>query len=117
MTLAELRQIAARQQHQIESQQQLLVAKEQRLKFLRQQEACHHTYSEQHLENNCLITLRDKIEGQELKLRQLRALRSQVDQQKTSNSSLGKPYVYFFTSRFYTCCTQKIRESLESFFM
>lgn len=89
MTLAELRQIAARQQHQIEAQQQLLVAKEQRLKFLKQQEARHHNFSEQHLESNCLITLRDKVEAQELKLRQLRALRGQVEQQKTNNSNLG----------------------------
>ncbi|CAG2219566.1 unnamed protein product [Mytilus edulis] len=33
LTLTELQDMAARQQHQIESQQQVLVAKEQRLKF------------------------------------------------------------------------------------
>ncbi|XP_015921140.2 apoptosis-stimulating of p53 protein 2 isoform X1 [Parasteatoda tepidariorum] len=90
MTLAELRQMAARQQHQIEAQQQLLVAKEQRLKFLKQQEARHHNLAEQHqLDPSCLQNLRDKVESQEMKLRQLRALRGQVEQQKTNNGNLG----------------------------
>lgn len=35
MTLSELQEMAARQQQQIESQQQILVAKEQRLKYLK----------------------------------------------------------------------------------
>ncbi|XP_054710010.1 apoptosis-stimulating of p53 protein 2-like isoform X2 [Uloborus diversus] len=89
MTLAELRQMAARQQHQIEAQQQLLVAKEQRLKFLKQQEARHHNLAEQQLDTSCIQNLRDKVETQELKLRQLRALRGQVEQQKTNNGNLG----------------------------
>ncbi|CAL1300948.1 unnamed protein product [Larinioides sclopetarius] len=89
MTLAELRQMAARQQHQIEAQQQLLVAKEQRLKFLKQQEARHHNLAEHQLDPACLQSLRDKIDTQEHKLRQLRALRGQVEQQKTNNDNLG----------------------------
>ncbi|KAG8180504.1 hypothetical protein JTE90_007459 [Oedothorax gibbosus] len=89
MTLAELRQMAARQQHQIEAQQQLLVAKEQRLKFLKQQEARHHNLTDHQLDTACLQNLREKIETQELKLRQLRALRGQVEQQKTNNENLG----------------------------
>ncbi|KAF8763355.1 apoptosis-stimulating of p53 protein 1-like isoform X2 [Argiope bruennichi] len=89
MTLAELRQMAARQQHQIEAQQQLLVAKEQRLKFLKQQEARHHNLAEHQLDPACLQNLRDKIDTQEHKLRQLRALRGQVEQQKTNNDNLG----------------------------
>ena len=39
---AQLREMAARQQQQIEAQQQQLVAKEQRLKYLKQQEYQHH---------------------------------------------------------------------------
>ncbi|GFY41559.1 apoptosis-stimulating of p53 protein 1 [Trichonephila inaurata madagascariensis] len=89
MTLAELRQMAARQQHQIEAQQQLLVAKEQRLKFLKQQEARQHNLAEHQLDPACLQSLRDKIDTQEHKLRQLRALRGQVEQQKTNNENLG----------------------------
>ena len=38
----QLREMAARQQQQIEAQQQQLVAKEQRLKYLKQQEYQHH---------------------------------------------------------------------------
>ncbi|GFU20476.1 apoptosis-stimulating of p53 protein 1 [Nephila pilipes] len=89
MTLSELRQMAARQQHQIEAQQQLLVAKEQRLKFLKQQEARQHNLAEHQLDPACLQSLRDKIDTQEHKLRQLRALRGQVEQQKTNNENLG----------------------------
>lgn len=89
MTLAELRQMAAQQQHQIEAQQQLLVAKEQRLKFLKQQEARHHSLAEQQSDTVNLQKLREKVEAQEIKLRQLRALRGQVEQQKTNNVNLG----------------------------
>lgn len=38
LTLAELQEMASRQQQQIEAQQQLLATKEQRLKFLKQQD-------------------------------------------------------------------------------
>jgi len=42
MTLSELQEMAARQQQQIESQQHILVAKEQRLKYLKQQVRVWH---------------------------------------------------------------------------
>ena len=38
LSLGQLQDMAMRQQHQIEAQQQMLVAKEQRLKYLRQQD-------------------------------------------------------------------------------
>lgn len=38
LSLSQLQDMAMRQQHQIEAQQQMLVAKEQRLKYLRQQD-------------------------------------------------------------------------------
>ncbi|XP_068085698.1 apoptosis-stimulating of p53 protein 1 [Anabrus simplex] len=85
LTLGELQQMACRQQQQIDSQQQLLVAKEQRLRFLKQQEARHHQVA---AENERLRRLRDRVEAQELKLRKLRALRGQVDQNKLNNASL-----------------------------
>ncbi|XP_042895247.1 apoptosis-stimulating of p53 protein 1 isoform X3 [Parasteatoda tepidariorum] len=90
LSLADLRQMAARQQHQIEAHQQLLVAKEQRLKFLKQQEARHHQGPNTHAqEGDRLRYLREKVELQELKLRRLRALRGQVEQHKSNNSNLG----------------------------
>ena len=42
LSVEQLREMAARQQQQIEMQQQQLVAKEQRLKYLKQQEYQHH---------------------------------------------------------------------------
>ena len=42
LTIEQLREMAARQQQQIEAQQQHLVAKEQRLKYLKQQEYQQH---------------------------------------------------------------------------
>ncbi|XP_054712510.1 apoptosis-stimulating of p53 protein 1-like isoform X2 [Uloborus diversus] len=91
LSLADLRQMAARQQHQIEAHQQLLVAKEQRLKFLKQQEARHHQgQPAPHVqESDRLRHLRERVELQELKLRRLRALRGQVEQHKSNNSNLG----------------------------
>ncbi|XP_076330876.1 apoptosis-stimulating of p53 protein 1-like isoform X3 [Tachypleus tridentatus] len=88
LTLSELRQMAARQQQQIETQQQFLVAKEQRLKFLKQQEIKHHREA-QITERARLPHLREKVEGQEQKLRRLRALRNQVDHHQVNNGNLG----------------------------
>ncbi|XP_023227401.1 apoptosis-stimulating of p53 protein 1-like isoform X1 [Centruroides sculpturatus] len=87
LTLEELRTMAARQQQQIEAQQQLLMAREQRLKFLKQQEARHHQ-GPQSNDTERLRHLREKVEAQELKLRRLRALRGQVGQQRANNSNL-----------------------------
>nr|CAD7261119.1 unnamed protein product [Timema shepardi] len=85
LTLGELQEMATRQQHQIDSQHQLLVAKEQRLRYLKQQEVRHQQVA---AENERLRRLRDRVEAQELKLRKLRALRGQVDQTKLNNASL-----------------------------
>ena len=87
LTLAELQEMAARQQHQIQTQQQILVAKEQRLKFLKQQEMRHHQIAS---ENERLRKLREKVEAQELKLKKLRVLRGQVDTHKSNNANFSK---------------------------
>ena len=87
MTLSELQDMAARQQHQIESQQQILVAKEQRLKYLKQQEQKQQQLAS---ENDRLRKLRDKVEAQEMKLKKLRALRGQVEQHKANNGNLSE---------------------------
>lgn len=94
LSLAELRDMAARQQQQIEAQQQLLVAKEQRLKFLKhqhQQDAQHHGGGggSADAEQQRLRALRERVQLQELKLRRLRALRGQVDQQHANNNNLS----------------------------
>lgn len=85
LTLTELREMACRQQSQIDSQHQLLAAKEQRLRYLKEQEARQQRV---HAESERLRRLRDRVDAQELKLRKLRALRGQVDHQKQNNISL-----------------------------
>lgn len=87
LTLSELEEMAGRQQQQIDSQRQLLAAKEQRLRFLKQHEARHQQVAAEH---ERLRRLRDRVEAQELKLRKLRALRGQVDQNKLNNASLSE---------------------------
>ncbi|XP_074659122.1 apoptosis-stimulating of p53 protein 2-like isoform X2 [Tubulanus polymorphus] len=86
MSLHELQRMAAMQQQQIDKQQHMLVAKEQRLKFLKQQDLKQQQVS---AENERLFQLREKVEAQEMKLKKLRALRGQVDQQKMMNTNLN----------------------------
>jgi apoptosis-stimulating of p53 protein 1 len=83
--------MAGRQQRQIDSQRQLLAAKEQRLLFLKQQDARSHAAA---AEQERLRRLRARVEAQELKLRKLRALRGQVDQQRVSNTALSEYQIY-----------------------
>lgn len=66
---------------------QLLAAKEQRLRFLKSQDA---RGAAQAAEGERLRRLRERVEAQESKLRRLRALRGQVDLQKTYNVTLSK---------------------------
>lgn len=87
LTVRELEEMACRQQHQIESQRQLLAAKEQRLRYLKQHDAKHHQVAAEH---ERLRRLRDRVEAQEQKLRKLRALRGQVDQTKLNNATLSE---------------------------
>lgn len=84
---AELKAMALRQQQQIDSQHQLLAAKEQRLRFLKAQEARGAAAA---AEGERLRRLRERVEAQESKLRRLRALRGQVDLQKTYNATLSE---------------------------
>ncbi|XP_068183112.1 apoptosis-stimulating of p53 protein 2a isoform X2 [Antennarius striatus] len=85
MTLAELQEMAARQQQQIEAQQQLLATKEQRLRFLKQQE---QRQQQQASEQEKLQRLRENIENQETRLKKVRALKGQVEQKRMSNGKL-----------------------------
>ncbi|XP_022083259.1 apoptosis-stimulating of p53 protein 1-like isoform X2 [Acanthaster planci] len=86
LSLSELQDMAERQQHQIEAQQQTLVAKQQRLKFLKQQEQKQQQMA---AEDERLRRLRDKVDSQEQKLRKLRTLRGQADATKNNNHTLS----------------------------
>ncbi|CAH2041458.1 unnamed protein product, partial [Iphiclides podalirius] len=86
LTLGELRAMALRQQQQIDTQHQLLCAKEQRLRYLKQQEARQHQVA---VEGERLRRLRERVEAQEQKLRRLRALRGQLDRNKQANIALN----------------------------
>ncbi|XP_034408207.1 apoptosis-stimulating of p53 protein 2-like isoform X4 [Cyclopterus lumpus] len=85
MTLAELQEMASRQQQQIETQQQLLASKEQRLRYLKQQE---QRQQQQASEQEKLQRLRENIENQETRLKKVRALKGQVEQKRLSNGKL-----------------------------
>lgn len=85
MTLAELQEMSARQQRQIDSKQQLLASKEQRLHFLKQQE---HRQLQTSSEQKKLQHLRDSVEKQETQLKMVRALKGQVEQKRLSNGKL-----------------------------
>nr|XP_043901640.1 apoptosis-stimulating of p53 protein 2-like isoform X2 [Solea senegalensis] len=85
MTLAELQEMAARQQQQIEAQQQLLASKEQRLRYLKQQE---QRQQQQASEQEKLQRLRENIENQEARLKKVRAIKGQVEQKRLSNGKL-----------------------------
>ncbi|XP_047651002.1 apoptosis-stimulating of p53 protein 1 isoform X3 [Phacochoerus africanus] len=78
--------MAARQQQQIENQQQMLVAKEQRLHFLKQQE---RRQQQSVSENEKLQKLKERVEAQENKLKKIRAMRGQVDYSKIMNGNLS----------------------------
>ncbi|XP_044288567.1 apoptosis-stimulating of p53 protein 2 isoform X1 [Varanus komodoensis] len=85
MTLAELQEMASRQQQQIEAQQQLLANKEQRLKFLKQQD---QQQQQQAAEQEKLKKLKEIAENQEAKLKKVRALKGHVEQKRLSNGKL-----------------------------
>uniref|UniRef100_A0A672PAD6 SH3 domain-containing protein n=1 Tax=Sinocyclocheilus grahami TaxID=75366 RepID=A0A672PAD6_SINGR len=86
LTLSELQEMATRQQQQIEVQQQMLVAKEQRLRYLKQQERRQQqTVSE----TEKLQRLKERVESQEAKLKKIRAMRGQVDYSKVINGNLS----------------------------
>ncbi|KAM9435580.1 protein phosphatase 1, regulatory subunit 13Bb isoform 3-T3 [Clarias gariepinus] len=86
LTLSELQEMATRQQQQIEAQQQILVAKEQRLRYLKQQE---RRQQQAVSETEKLQRLNERVESQEAKLKKIRAMRGQVDYSKVINGNLS----------------------------
>ncbi|XP_053568568.1 apoptosis-stimulating of p53 protein 2 isoform X2 [Bombina bombina] len=85
MTLAELQEMAARQQQQIEAQQLMLATKEQRLKYLKQHD---QKQQQQASEQEKLKRLREIADNQEAKLKKVRALKGHVEQKRLSNGRL-----------------------------
>ncbi|XP_025859249.1 apoptosis-stimulating of p53 protein 2 isoform X2 [Vulpes vulpes] len=85
LTLAELQEMASRQQQQIEAQQQMLATKEQRLKFLKQQD---QRQQQEVAEQEKLRKLKEMAEKQEAKLKKVRALKGHVEQKRLSNGRL-----------------------------
>uniref|UniRef100_A0AAY4B3J7 SH3 domain-containing protein n=1 Tax=Denticeps clupeoides TaxID=299321 RepID=A0AAY4B3J7_9TELE len=86
LTLSELQEMATRQQQQIEAQQQMLVAKEQRLRYLKQQE---RRQQQAVSETEKLQRLKERVDTQEAKLKKIRAMRGQVDYSKVINGNLS----------------------------
>lgn len=111
MTLTELQEIAIKQQQQIEINQQLLLAKEKRLKILKMEEqrnAQLTMLTQSNLINsnqmqggagggqsktaensNKLENLKQNVLGQELKIFKLKELRNQILKHKLSNSNMS----------------------------
>lgn len=87
MTFGELQEISAHQQRELEAQQKFLLTKEQRLKYLRNQDAQHQQMV---AENDQLRKLRERVESQEMKLKKLKALKGQAEQQKLNNGNLSE---------------------------
>ncbi|XP_036381979.1 apoptosis-stimulating of p53 protein 2-like isoform X1 [Megalops cyprinoides] len=85
MTLTDLQEMVSRQQQQIDAQQQLLASKEQRLRYLKQQD---QRQQQQASEQEKLQRLRENAESQEAKLKKVRALKGQVEQKRLSNGKL-----------------------------
>uniref|UniRef100_A0A8C1XQA2 Protein phosphatase 1, regulatory subunit 13Ba n=1 Tax=Cyprinus carpio TaxID=7962 RepID=A0A8C1XQA2_CYPCA len=86
LTLSELQEMAMRQQQQIETQQQMLIAKEQRLRYLKQRDP---RQGQSVSESEKLQRLRERVESQEAKLKKVRAMRGQVDYSKLINGNLS----------------------------
>lgn len=82
---------------------QLLAAKEQRLRFLKAQEARGAAAAQ---EGERLRRLRERVEAQESKLRRLRALRGQVDLQKTYNVTLSEYTICYVNIKLKMFCRE-----------
>ncbi|XP_068607684.1 apoptosis-stimulating of p53 protein 1-like [Brachionichthys hirsutus] len=87
LTLSELQEMATRQQQQIEAQQQMLIAKEQRMRYLHQGGRSNQAPTQSEAEK--LQHLKERVETQEAKLKKIRAMRGQVDYSKLINGNLS----------------------------
>jgi hypothetical protein len=90
-SLSELQEMATRQQEQIEHNQQLLLSREQRLKYLKQQQTTQ--------DNLRLKRLKQHIEHQEIKHSRLKTLQNQINHQRNSNSTSGLLNLSFYIQK------------------
>ncbi|XP_061157676.1 apoptosis-stimulating of p53 protein 1-like isoform X1 [Syngnathus typhle] len=87
LTLSELQEMATRQQQQMDAHQQMLVAKEQRLRYLQQGGPSNQGQTQSEAEK--VQRLKERVECQEAKLKKIRAMRGQVDYSKLINGNLS----------------------------
>jgi hypothetical protein len=92
MSLYELRELATRQQERIETTQRLIMNREQKLKYLKHDTLFNHSINEY---DKNLQRLKESVSTQEIKLRQLRALKGQVQKQRCSNSNLCEYFLFY----------------------
>ncbi|XP_054169270.1 type-2 histone deacetylase 1-like [Oppia nitens] len=85
MSLYELRELALRQQQTIESTHQMIINGEQRLKLLKSDQHLNHAIHEY---DRNVQRLKESVTQQELKLRQLNALKAQVLKQRSTNANI-----------------------------
>jgi apoptosis-stimulating of p53 protein 2 len=111
-SISELQAISVHQKVQIEQNQQLLLSREQRLKYLNQQQTTQ--------ENIRLKRLKQHLEQQELKNFRLKTLQNQINQQKTSNSTFGlliKKKKILFSNKLIFICLENELEILKEIFL
>jgi hypothetical protein len=94
MSLYELRELATRQQERIETTQRLIMNREQKLKYLKHDTLFNHSINEY---DKNLQRLKESVSTQEIKLRQLRALKGQVQKQRCSNSNLCEYFLSYIS--------------------
>lgn len=94
MSLYELREIAKRQQEYIGTQQKLILSIEAKLKHLKETSVSSKINDQQMKVNK----LRDTVNIQETRLRQLKALRGQVKQINNNNHGTRNFFVQNFDS-------------------
>ncbi|RWS09882.1 Apoptosis-stimulating of p53 protein 1-like protein [Dinothrombium tinctorium] len=82
MNFYNLKEIAKQQQQHIETQQRLIMAKEQRLKYLKQQSSTHQLHEQEKKRQR----IKESLSLQEMKLRRMKALRGQFQQLQQANT-------------------------------
>lgn len=81
LSLSELQKMAAEQQEQIEHNKQILISREEHLRYLKEQQTVQENLHNKHS--------KQRIEHEEIKRLRLTALQSQINQEKNFNSTYG----------------------------
>lgn len=88
MSLCQLRELATRQQDHIETTQRMINQREQHLKSVKQDHLNSTTKLQE--QEDKLNRLRESVTAQEIKLRQLKSLKGQVQKQRCNSTNLCK---------------------------